>query len=382
MAVVCVDALVEALLQNHLLDSEQQGVVSALQTRFGDSRLLAQELIRRGWLTPYQVNQLFLGRGSELVLGQYVLLERLGEGGMGQVFKARQGSLHRIVALKIIRKEFLKNPRAIPRFLREIQAAAQLSHPNIVRALDAGELAGTYYFAMEYVNGIDLDRLVKQSGPLRVDQAVDFIAQAALGLQHAHEHGMVHRDIKPANLFVSRSPAAEKPPQGSGLMARPGSGNAPWGIIKLLDLGLARWHDLDGPNNLTQIGALMGTPDYIAPEQARNSRTCDVRADLYSLGCTFYFLLTGHVPFPKGSLTEKLYQHQFNEPVPVAEARCQKLMEDLPSGGESRAQKLLAVPSEVAQAIRKLMAKKPEDRFQSGAELATALRTWQKAARG
>jgi serine/threonine-protein kinase len=384
MASVCVDRFVEALLQNRLLDPEREGEVSTLQNRLGDPRLLAQELIRRGWLTPYQVNQLFLGRGSDLVLGQYVLLERLGEGGMGQVFKARQGKLQRIVALKIIRKEFLNNPRAVPRFVREIQAAGQLSHPNIVRALDAGELEGTYYFAMEFVNGIDLDRLVRQSGPLRVDQTCDYIAQAALALQHAHEHGMVHRDIKPANLLISRCQPGhgENPRRGSGLLARPGSGAAPWGVAKILDLGLARWQDPldDLPKHLTQIGSLMGTPDFIAPEQARDCRTCDIRADLYSLGCTFYYLLAGHVPFPNGTLTEKLCRHQYDEPMPVEEARRLKLMEDLPSGGEERAQKLIEVPDEVAFVIRKLMAKRPADRCQTPAELAAALRTWQKAA--
>jgi len=382
MASVFVDGFVEALLQNRLLEPEQHAELSTLQLRFSDPRLLAQELIRRGWLTPYQVNQLFLGRGSDLVLGSYILLERLGEGGMGQVFKASQGKLKRVVALKIIRKDFLSNPRAVPRFLREIQAAAQLSHPNIVRALDAGEVAGTYYFAMEFVNGIDLDRLVKQSGPLRVDQACDFIAQAALGLQHAHEHGMVHRDIKPANLFVSRSASADAdgPRHGSGLMARPTSGSAPWGVVKILDLGLARREDLDDqPNQLTQLGSLMGTPDFVAPEQARNSRTCDIRADLYSLGCTFYLLLTGNPPYPKGSLTEKLYQHQFGQPVPVAEARRQKFIEDLPSGGEERVQKLIAVPDEVAFVVRKLIAKKPEARYQTPADLSAALQAWQKS---
>src|SRR5262249_17516621 len=157
----------------------------------------------------------------------------------------------------------------VPRFLREIQAAGQLSHPNIVRALDAGEVDGTYYFAMEFVNGIDLDRLVKQSGPLRVDQACDFIAQAALGLQHAHEHSMVHPDLKPANLFVSRAQAGEGDPlrRCNGLLAWPGSGSAPWGVVKILDLGLARTRDSldEHPNHLTQLGCLIGTPDYIAP---------------------------------------------------------------------------------------------------------------------
>jgi len=383
MASVGVDGFVEALLHNRLLEPEQEGEVIALQSRLGDPRLLAQELIRRSWLTPYQVNQLFLGRGNHLLLGQYILLERLGEGGMGQVFKASQGKLKRTVAIKIIRKELLNNPRVVARFLREIQAAGRLSHPNIVRALDAGEVDGTYYFAMEFVNGIDLDRLVKQSGPLRVEQACDFIAQAALGLQHAHGHGMVHRDIKPANLFVSRAQAGAGDPsqRGNGLLARPGSGSAPWGIVKILDLGLARTRDSldDQANHLTQLGCLIGTPDYIAPEQACDSRSCDIRADLYSLGCTFYYLLAGHVPFPKGDLTEKLRQHQFDEPVPVEVARRRKLLDGLLSGKE--AHKLIEVPDPVAFVVRKLMAQKPADRCQTPAELAAALRIWQKAAR-
>src|SRR5260370_32111528 len=166
-------------------------------------------------------------------------------------------------------------------------------------------------------------------------------------------------------------------------MARPGSGNAPWGVVKILDLGLARWRNPldDLPNHLPQIGLLVGPPDFIAPEQAGNSRTCDSRADLYSLGCTFYYLLTGHVPFPIGSLTEKLCQHQFADAEPVQEVRYRKLLENLPFGDEARAQKLIAVPDEVASVVRKLMAKKPDDRCQSPAGLAAALRTWQKAAR-
>jgi len=163
-------------------------------------------------------------------------------------------------------------------------------------------------------------------------------------------------------------------------MARPTSGSAPWGVVKILDLGLARREDLDDqPNQLTQLGSLMGTPDFVAPEQARNSRTCDIRADLYSLGCTFYLLLTGNPPYPKGSLTEKLYQHQFGQPVPVAEARRQKFIEDLPSGGEERVQKLIAVPDEVAFVVRKLIAKKPEARYQTPADLSAALQAWQKS---
>src|SRR5262245_6019690 len=201
MAGVRVDAFMEALCRSEVLDEGQRAALAELAMRFDAPRDLAQELMRRGWLTPYQVNQLGAGRGRELLFGQYILLERLGEGGMGQVFKARHRSLNRIVAIKMIRKDVLNNPKALPRFEREIRALAQLSHPNIVHAFDADQVDGMCYYVMEYVEGVDLWRLVQQGGPLDVDQACDYIRQAALGLQHAHERGMVHRDIKPANLL-------------------------------------------------------------------------------------------------------------------------------------------------------------------------------------
>jgi serine/threonine-protein kinase len=192
MPLVATTSLIEALRNHRLLEPDQMEQASGLAARFPDA--LARELIGRDWLTPYQANQLFQGRGQDLVLGQYILLERLGEGGMGQVFKARHRILRRVVALKVIRKERLDRPEVVRRFQREVQAAAQLQHPNVVHAFDAGQIGTTHFIAMEFIDGIDLARLVKQQGPPGIEQACDYIRQAALGLQHAHERGLVHRE--------------------------------------------------------------------------------------------------------------------------------------------------------------------------------------------
>src|ERR1043165_8327409 len=252
MATAPTTSLLNNLQQYHVLDTKQLDEISSLH--FPDPKSLAKELIQRGWLTAYQANQLLSGKGQELVLGSYILLERLGEGGMGQVFKARHRNMGRIAAIKLIRKERLGNPNAVRRFQREVRAAAALSHPNIVRADDADEIAGTCLMVMEYIEGaIDLPRLVKKNGPLPISQACDYIRQAALGLQHAYERGMVHRDIKPANLLLASNGKA----------------------IKILDMGLARLDqpatEAESTSCLTREDALMGTPDYIAPEQAMSS---------------------------------------------------------------------------------------------------------------
>ncbi len=199
--------LVRALRAGEVLEAGQLAEAARLQTFFADAKALAGDLIQRGWLTPFQANLLLLGRGQDLCLGSYVLLERLGEGGMGTVYKARQRSLGRIVAVKVIRNDGVVNPQAVKRFQREIRAAAQLDHPNIVRAFDADEIAGTHLLVMEYVeNGTDLSQIVKRDGPLPIATASDYMRQAALGLQHAHERGLVHRDIKPQNLLVVHGP--------------------------------------------------------------------------------------------------------------------------------------------------------------------------------
>jgi serine/threonine protein kinase len=365
MSVVGVESFVDYLSRIQLLTPIQlEETTGRLLLQFPDSRDLARELLRRDWLTAFQINQLANGRGADLVLGPYILLERLGEGGMGQVFKARHRMLSRLVALKVLRKEMAEHPLAVQRFYREVQASAQLSHPNIVRALDAGEVSGTLYLAMELVDGTDLCRVVQQRGPLPVAEACDYIRQAALGLQHAHEQGLVHRDIKPANLLVTK--------QGTGssaLLARPSGYLGRWGTVMVLDLGLARLREGDEPGNLlTQVGAVMGTPDFIAPEQARNSHTIDIRADLYSLGGTFYFLLAGEVPFPEGSIADRMIQHQLDEPRPVEVVRREMLTSAGGPGGRSA-----EIPPAVGDLVRKLMAKHPEQRPQTPIEVANVL---------
>ena len=349
--IASVPALIEALRRCELLSKVQlEEMTRQLAPRLTEPRALARELLQRGWLTPYQINQLFLGRGAELVLGGYLILERLGEGGTGQVFKARHLRMNRVVALKLLRKELLADTELVQRFYREIRVLSQLEHPNIVHALDAGPAGLTHLLVMEYVVGTDLARLVKQKGPLPVPQAIDFIRQAALGLHHAHERGLVHRDIKPHNLMLSK----------------PGPKGTESGQIKILDLGLARLQrpmdsdttarlDEDQAGSLTPVGAvMMGTADYMAPEQALDFHQADIRADIYSLGATFYYLLTGQPPFPGGTLTQKLLRHQ------QAEA---------PSVKHSRRD----VPPAVAAVVGKMLAKRPQDRYQVPADVVRAL---------
>jgi serine/threonine protein kinase len=299
-----------------------------------DARALARALVGRGWLTSFQANQVILGRAGQLLLGAYLIEERLGAGGMGEVFRARHRKLGRVVAVKVMRKERLDSADAVRRFRHEIEAAARLNHPNIVLAFDADLVEGTHVFVMEYVEGIDLGRLLNQKGPLPVWQACECVRQAALGLQHAHERGLVHRDVKPSNLLLT----------------------ADGTTIKVLDMGLARLlrTEEEPGSALTLEGTVMGTVDYMAPEQAEESHTVDIRADVYSLGCTLYHLLTGQAPFPGGSLAQKLRKHQQSEPTPVEQLRP-------------------GLPSELPVVLRKMMAKRPEARYQAPSEVATAL---------
>jgi serine/threonine protein kinase len=332
MTIASVRGLIKALGRYGLLEAEQLAQLKRIASSLSDNPLtVAGELCQRGWLTPFQTNQLFQGCGSELVLGRYVLLDRLGVGGMGQVFKARETRLGRNVALKVLRKERISKPELVDRFYHEIQAAARLSHPNIVHAYDAEQIGDTHVFAMEYVEGIDLSRFVKQCGSLPVAQACEYVRQVGLGLQHIHKHGMVHRDIKPGNL----------------MRAHPGH------AIKLLDMGLARLRqdeeETDG-DRLTRLGFVMGTVDFISPEQALNSGRADIRSDLYSLGCTFYYLLTGQVPFPTVEPMNKLIAHSRESATPIDQLRDE-------------------APPQVCAIVAKLMAKCPDERYQTPAEL-------------
>jgi formylglycine-generating enzyme required for sulfatase activity/tRNA A-37 threonylcarbamoyl transferase component Bud32 len=342
--------LVQAIRRWGLLEPDQlQEFLRKVQARNADPRTPFTELVERGWLSRYQWQKLLHNRGHELVLGSYVLIEKLGEGGMGEVFKARHQKMGRLVAVKVIRKDRLKNPESVQRFKREIQATAQLSHPNIVMALDADQAGDMHFLVMEHVEGIDLGRLTRASGPQPVPQACDYIRQGALGLQHAFEKGLVHRDIKPTNLLLATKANAY------GTTA---------GTVKLLDLGLARLQqpaEGDPTSNLTQLGKVVGTVDFIAPEQALDSRKADVRSDLYSLGGTFFFILTRKIPFPGDDPREKVMKHQMDEPPAVEQLRPE-------------------VPAGVSAIIRKLLAKKPEDRYQTPAELAAALAPFSKPA--
>jgi formylglycine-generating enzyme required for sulfatase activity/tRNA A-37 threonylcarbamoyl transferase component Bud32 len=327
-----VTALLDSLYHLALLQPKQmEEAAGPLRQQFDRAPDLAAECVRRGWITEFQAERLLEGQGESLTFGPYLLLQRLGQGGMGEVYKARHQLLNRIVALKVMRKELLADPTNERRFVREIQMTAQLAHPNIVAVHDASRVGDSHFFAMEFIEGADLARLVKLQGPLPVARACDYIRQSAEGLQHAFEQGLVHRDIKPSNLLVT----------------------ADGSLVKILDLGVARAPGTEG-SDLTATGSVVGTPDYLAPEQATNSRDVDIRADIYSLGCTLYHLLTGHAPFPDGSGLEKAIKHLHEVPPPIRKERPD-------------------VPPELAVVLDKMMAKKPNDRYQQPKGVASAL---------
>jgi serine/threonine-protein kinase len=339
--------LVETIRELELVETDRLAGLSVLAERCESSRELAVQLIRQEWLTAFQLNQLLQGRGPALRMGPYILMERIGSGGMGQVFKAEHCRLRRMAAVKILRPEKLARNSTLPRFLREAESAAKLSHPNIVAVYDFGAVGETHYLAMEFIEGVDLARLVDDTGPLPVSLACDFIRQAALGLHHAHEQGFVHRDIKPQNLLVA--------PRGSRRGSQPLRVEGYAGsTVKILDMGLIRPQGENNELALTHLGVVIGTLDYIAPEQAINAHAVDCRADLYSLGCTFYHLLAGRVPFPDGQPLDKLLYHQTDYPTSIGELRSD-------------------VPEEVEDVLLAMLAKNPRERMQTAADAAISL---------
>jgi eukaryotic-like serine/threonine-protein kinase len=288
------------------------------------------------------------------VLGQYRILERLGSGGMGRVYKAVHPVMERVVALKIISPRLMKETSARARFHREVRHAARLIHPNIVVAYDAAEVEGQYFLVMEYIPGRDLAQLLMRYSRPPVALACESIRQAALGLQYAHEHGMVHRDIKPANLMV-----ASARPQPDGAMIE-GWPQPP--LVKILDFGLSRLNAVDGLSlgsgeTLTLEGCIVGTPEFMAPEQGRDSRLVDTRSDIYSLGCTLYMMLAGRPPFKAASSFEMAVMHLSQPPQPITHYNP-------------------ALPPELAGVVHRMLAKQPEDRFQTPGAVANALRPW------
>ena len=329
-----IEEFTDLLRRSRLLTEEELASLPKLGAVSCDQ--LARRLVRKGWLTKWQALTLLEGR-NQFFIGKYKLLELIGSGGMGAVFKAIQPEIGRVVAVKVLKPKSLKKATGLPRFLREIESAASLDHPNIVRAYDADEVNGTYLLVMEYIEGRDLKNYITSRQPMTLPWICECIRQAALGLQHAADQGMVHRDIKPANLIVCQTDSQVHP------------------IVKILDFGLARFvSETEEDGGLTREGQAVGTPDYIAPEQAQNSRSADVRADIYSLGCTFYEMLTGQIPFPVENLTEKLLQRVTRE-VP----RVRTLRPD--------------IPQEIDDLVARMVRRNPAERFQTPVELATAL---------
>ncbi|MCE9554870.1 MAG: serine/threonine protein kinase [Planctomycetes bacterium] len=300
-----------------------------------NARQLAEALIQTKLITAWQAEKLLEGRHKGFFLGKYKLLGHLGTGGMSSVYLAEHGLLHRRVAIKVLPERRVNDTSYLARFHQEGQAAARLDHRNIVRAYDIDNEGNVHYLVMEFIEGKDLQQLVKAIGPLGYDMAADYIIQAADGLEHAHNSGLIHRDIKPANLLVDEK-----------------------GTVKILDMGLARFDD-DERSSLTVAHEenVLGTADYLSPEQALDSHNVDRRADIYSLGCTLYFLLMGHPPFPEGTLPQRLMMHQSKAPKSIFEGRPD-------------------APRELVLICQKMMVKAREGRQQNAAEVARDLRAW------
>lgn len=340
MAITSVDDFLEQLGQSNLFGPEQ---LSQLRSNLPsdnniEARKLAVVLVKRGLLSRWQAEKLLAGKKFNFVLGKYKIIEQIGKGGRGDVYKAEQMGLDRIVALKVLPKELVSKKEAVERFKREAQVASRLSHGNIINCYDAECEGDTHFLVMEYMDGKDLNRWLDEAKPLPVNWSCEVIRQAALGLQHAHAQGMVHRDIKPSNILASGQTVEERP------------------VAKLLDMGFARIvsEAEDEEVRLTRPWQVFGTPDYMSPEQAESTANADIRSDIYSLGITFWKLLVGDLPFQGGSPLQKLIARAKRDAPPVREFRPE-------------------VPEEVAAIVAKMLARLPDERYQAPGEVAAAL---------
>ncbi len=329
----------ETALASELVTEEQlrQAIQLIVQSRGGDPNIatevnekkVAQQLVEMKIISAYQADQLLTGR-TKLNLGPYIITDWIGQGGMGQVFKAVHEMLGRESAVKVLPLH-KTTPEAIENFRREIRTQAKLDHPNLVRAFDAGEDGNVHYLVVEYIPGTDLRRLVRSKGKLSVQQAANIIKQSAEGLSHAHERGLIHRDIKPGNILVT-----------------------PDGVSKLSDLGLAFYlNDASDP----RAGKIVGTADYLSPEQIQTPQHITHASDIYSLGCTLYYAVTGKVPFPGGTPKSKARRHLHETPW-----HPRRFNEE--------------VSDDFVDLIGDMMEKNPRERVQSAAEVAERLAPW------
>ena len=342
LSLITQSGLVESdRLKREVDDLEDQGC------NVGEASALADSLIERALLTEWQAEKLLKGKHKGFTLGKYRLRRLLGKGGMSSVYLAEHILMRRQCAIKVLPIKRVEDTSYLARFHREARAVASLDHPNIVRAYDIDQESegdkDIHFLVMEYVDGESLHEFVKDKGPLPLDDTAEFFRQAALGLENAHKNGLIHRDVKPGNLLIDKS-----------------------GVVKVLDLGLARFSEVsdDNPLTLAHDEKVLGTADYLAPEQALDSHTADHRADIYGLGCTAYFALTGYPPFREGTLTQRLMFHQTKEPPAISEAR--------PEVGETKR------GIELVKIISRMMAKKPDERFQTMSEVSTAMARWLK----
>ncbi len=337
MSTVAVSTFLSTLRRSNLLKPEQIAFAMDLGTRC-DAAQIAKELLERNWLTEWQTHQLLAGK-SRLFLGKYKLLDVLGSGGMGAVFKAESSTTRLPVALKVLAASLSENEIARARFEREIRASAQVNHPNIVRAIDADHCDNRVFLVMEYFAGPDLKALLKQHKRLPIDFACECIRQAALGLQHAHDQGLVHRDIKPSNLLLTKQPETGEP------------------LVKVLDLGLARISSDGSSGDMTRAGQIMGSPDYMSPEQAMDSKNADHRSDIYGLGVTLFHLIAGELPYDGDNVMEKLLS-RMNVDAPPLSRYCPE------------------APPILVHIVSRMLHRDLTQRFQSAGEVAAILGTF------
>jgi serine/threonine protein kinase len=328
--------LIDLIKKSGVIDEAKLDAYLGKQAESGplptDPAKCAGKLVRDAVLTYFQAEQLLQGKWKRFTIGKYKVLEKLGVGGMGQVFLCEHKLMRRRVAVKVLPAAKGQDDASRERFYQEARAVAALDHPNIVRAYDIDHDEGLHFLVMEFVDGVNLQDLVKRAGPLDPVRACHYVYGAAVGLQYASDTGIVHRDIKPGNILIDRT-----------------------GVVKILDMGLARFFN-DEDTSLTKKydENVLGTADYLAPEQAVDSHNVTIRADLYSLGGTFYYLLTGHAPFPEGSVAQKLLWHQTRDPKSVSQVRPD-------------------VPAEIVAVVERLMKKDPNERFQTPNEVLAAL---------